>query len=48
MRTVYGPVSQYLMEAEDADSLIEYTFDGQQLAETRIPILPHLLQGSTL
>ena len=33
LKTVFGPVSGYLMESERGDSLIEFEFDGQRLHE---------------
>ena len=38
LRTVFGPVSSYVVEAEDAASVIEFTFDGYQLHQHRIPL----------
>ena len=31
LRTVFGPVRRYLIEAEDPAEIIEYTFDGTRL-----------------
>ena len=38
LRMVFGPVSSYLVESEDGDSLIEFAFDGNQLREHRTPL----------
>jgi hypothetical protein len=35
LRTVFGPISSYLVEGEDGKSLIEFEFDGNQLHERR-------------
>ena len=33
LRAFFGPVTSYLVESENGDSLIEFTFDGTQLHE---------------
>jgi hypothetical protein len=38
LRTVFGPISSYAVEAEDAAGLIEFEFDGSRLHERRIPL----------
>ena len=38
LRTVFGPISSYAVEAEDGRSLIEFEFDGTQLHERRITL----------
>jgi hypothetical protein len=38
LRTVFGPISSFVVEAEDGRSLIEFQFDGSQLLEHRIPL----------
>jgi hypothetical protein len=40
LRTVFGPISSYAVEAEDGRSVIEFEFDGSGLREHRIPIVP--------
>src|SRR5215510_8694239 len=35
LQTVYGPIGQYVMEAEDPATMIEFGFDGTALAEKR-------------
>ncbi len=36
LRTVFGPISSFLIEGEDGTSLIEFEFDGNRLHERRI------------
>jgi hypothetical protein len=38
LRTVFGPIDQFLMESEDPSVMLEYSFDGQSLTERRMPI----------
>lgn len=38
LRTIYGPVDQFLCEAEDPGTLLEYRIDKHQLSETRVPL----------
>jgi hypothetical protein len=38
LRTVYGPVEQYLYEGEDPGTLLEYSFDGMKGLEKRISL----------
>ena len=38
LRTVFGPISSYLVEAEDGRSLIEFEFDGNELLQRQIPL----------
>jgi hypothetical protein len=40
LQTVFGPVSSYLLESEDGDSLIEFAFDGTRLNERRTRVVP--------
>lgn len=36
LRTFFGPVSSYLVEGEDGNSVMEFEFDGHQLHQRRI------------
>jgi hypothetical protein len=45
LRTVFGPISTYLVEDQTGQSLIEFSFDGKQLRERRIRLLPDLVGG---
>ncbi len=36
LRTVFGPISSYLVEDEDGKGLIEFEFDGNHLLERRV------------
>jgi hypothetical protein len=36
LRTVFGPISSYLVEDEDGKSLVEFEFDGSALHQRRI------------
>jgi hypothetical protein len=38
LRTVFGPISSFLVEGDDGRSLIEFEFDGTGLLERRIPL----------
>jgi hypothetical protein len=38
LRTIYGPVDEFLCEAADGGTLLEYRIDGLQLSETRVPV----------
>ena len=38
LRTIFGPVSSYLVEDENGKGLIEFEFDGNQLFERRIAL----------
>jgi len=40
LATVFGPISQFLVEDDGGETLIEFGFDGQQLLERRIPLGP--------
>jgi hypothetical protein len=40
LRTVFGPISSYFVESDNAESLIEFAFDGRQLHERRTPLRP--------
>ena len=35
LRTVFGPVREFLVESEDASAVIQYGFDGKQLWDRR-------------
>jgi hypothetical protein len=35
---LYGPVAQYIVEAKDPGTMLEYLFDGTQLSEKRISL----------
>ena len=35
LRTVFGPISSYLVEDEDGKGVIEFQFDGNRLLERR-------------
>jgi hypothetical protein len=39
LRTVFGPIGSYAVEAEDGRSVIEFAFDGNALRERRIPLV---------
>ena len=39
LRTVFGPISSYLVEDHTGQGLIEFSFDGHQLCERRIGLL---------
>jgi hypothetical protein len=49
LRTIFGPISSYLVEDVDGRSLIEFEFDGNELRERRIVLLaasgPELAPG---
>ncbi|MCY2987101.1 MAG: DUF4123 domain-containing protein [Planctomycetota bacterium] len=36
LKTVFGPISRYLVEDQDPQTLIEFTFDGSRLQDRRI------------
>jgi hypothetical protein len=38
LRTVFGPISSYLVEDAGAANVIEFEFDGHELHERRIPL----------
>jgi hypothetical protein len=38
--TVFGPISSYLVEDQTGQNLIEFSFDGNQLRERRIDLMP--------
>jgi hypothetical protein len=41
LKTVFGPVNQYLMESDDRMSALEFGFDGQQLSRKEVrPSVP--------
>ena len=40
LRTVFGPISSYLVEDHTGHNLIEFSFDGNQLRERRISLMP--------
>lgn len=38
LRTVFGPIDTYLLEAPDGSGMIEYRFDGRQLSERSVEL----------
>ena len=38
LETFFGPVDRFLVEGEDADILIEYSFDGSELASDSVSL----------
>ena len=38
LRTVYGPIAQFVLESKDARELLEFAFDGTALQERRLPL----------
>ncbi len=36
LKTVFGPIDRFLMEAEQPDTLIEFTFNGSGLGQRRV------------
>ena len=41
LRTVFGPVTSYIMESTDGEGLIEFEFDGNRLHERRTTLTAH-------
>jgi hypothetical protein len=48
LRTVFGPISSYLVEDETGRGLIEFSFDGHQLRERRIGLMPDDASGGQI
>jgi len=42
LRTMFGPVSAYLMEGETADALLRFTFAGETLSREALALPPKL------
>jgi Domain of unknown function (DUF4123) len=47
LRTVFGPISSYLVEDEDGKGLIEFEFDGNQLFERRVRLAAEPAESRT-
>ena len=44
LKTLFGPISAYVIEEHDGDGAVEYRFDGQQLQKKKILAGPRLLR----
>lgn len=42
LRTIFGPISQYLFEADDPGTMLEYSFDGTMAVEKSISVEPRV------
>lgn len=38
LRAVFGPVRSFVVEGDDAATLLRFTFDGERLVEARVPL----------
>ena len=48
LQTVFGPISSYLVEDQTGQSLIEFSFNGNQLRERRIRLVPDAAAGGQI